>query len=171
MKTVYMLTQMVRADLRERTRRYNFLITLGLMIFLAYAYVPARTAGYITLSVDGARGVYNAAWVGSLVAILTALLMPLVGFYLVKNAIARDIATGVGQIIATTPLRRPLYTVGKWLSNFTVLAIMAGVTALARPSRSSRSAKTASLTWSPYVAHAVDGAADFGAGGGAGAAV
>jgi hypothetical protein len=131
MKTVHMLTQMVRADLLERTRRHSFLITLGLMIFLAYAYVPARTAGYITLSVDGARGVYNAAWVGSLVAILTALLMPLVGFYLVKNAIARDIVTGVGQIIATTPLRRPLYTVGKWLSNFTVLAIMAGVTALA----------------------------------------
>jgi hypothetical protein len=131
MKTVYMLTQMVRADLLERTRRHSFLITLGLMICLAYAYVPARTAGYITLSVAGARGVYNAAWVGSLVAILTALLMPLVGFYLVKNAIARDIATGVGQIIATTPLRRLLYTVGKWLSNLTVLVVMVGVTAVA----------------------------------------
>jgi hypothetical protein len=131
MKTVHILTQMVRADLLERTRRHSFLITLGLMLFLAYAYAPARTAGYITLSVDGARGVYNAAWVGSLVAILTALFMPLVGFYLVKNAVARDTTTGVGQIIATTPLRRPLYTVGKWLSNFTVLAVMVGVTALA----------------------------------------
>ena len=131
MKTVRILTQMVRADLLERTRRHSFLITLGLMIFLAYAYVPSRTAGYITLSVDGARGVYNAAWVGSLVAILTALLMPLVGFYLVKNAVARDTATGVGQIIATTPLRRPLYTLGKWLSNLAVLAVMVGVTALA----------------------------------------
>jgi hypothetical protein len=131
MKTVHILTQMVRADLLERTRRYSFLITLGLMILLAYAYVPDRAAGYITLSVDGARGLYNAAWVGSLIAILTALLMPLLGFYLVKNAIARDIATGVGQIIATTPLRRPLYTLGKWLSNFTVLTVMVGVTAVA----------------------------------------
>jgi hypothetical protein len=131
MKTLHVLTQMVRADLLERTRRHSFLITLGLMLFLAYAYVPARTAGYITLSVDGARGVYNAAWVGSLVAILTTLLMPLVGFYLVKNAIARDTASGVGQIIATTPLRRALYTVGKWLSNLTVLMLTVGVTALA----------------------------------------
>lgn len=122
---------LARADFLERTRRYSFLITLGLILFLAYSYVPSRDAGYITLAVDGARGIYNSAWVGSLVAILTGIMLPLLGFYLVKNAVARDTQTGVGQIMATTPLTRPVYTLGKWLSNFAVLALMAGVTALA----------------------------------------
>jgi hypothetical protein len=57
--------------------------------------------------------------------------MPGLGFYLVKNAVARDAETGVGQILATTPLTRPAYTLGKWLSNLAVLAVMIGATALA----------------------------------------
>jgi ABC-type transport system involved in multi-copper enzyme maturation permease subunit len=128
LRSIYHLA---RADFLERTRRYSFLITLGLILFLAYSYVPSRDAGYITLAVEGARGVYNSAWVGSLVAILTGITLPLLGFYLVKNAVARDTQTGVGQIMATTPLTRPAYTLGKWLSNLAVLSVMAGITALA----------------------------------------
>ena len=128
LRTIYHLA---RADFLERTRRYSFLVTLGLIIFLAYCYVPSRNAGYITLTVDGARGLYNSAWVGSLVAILAGMTMPGLGFYLVKNAIARDTQTGVGQIMATTPLTRPVYTLGKWLSNFAVLGLMVGITILA----------------------------------------
>jgi len=131
MTSLRSIYHLARADFLERTRRYSFLITLGLILFLAYSYVPSRDAGYITLAVDGARGVYNSAWVGSLVAILTGLILPLLGFYLVKNAVARDSQTGVGQIMATTPLTRPVYTLGKWLSNVAVLALMAGATALA----------------------------------------
>jgi hypothetical protein len=46
------------------------------------------------------------------------------GFYLVKGSVARDRETGVGQIMATTSLTRPLYTLGKWLSNFAVFVAM-----------------------------------------------
>jgi hypothetical protein len=38
--------------------------------------------------------------------------------------VARDRETGVGQIMATTPLTPPLYLFGKWLSNFGVLLAM-----------------------------------------------
>ncbi len=130
MTTLHSIYHLMRADYLERTRRYSFLVTLAAVVFMAYAYVPSRTAGYITLSVDGARGLYNSAWVGSLVAILVGITMPGLGFYLVKNAIARDTETGVGQIIATTPLRRLAYILGKWLSNLSVLTVMIAVTAL-----------------------------------------
>jgi len=122
---------LARADFLERTRRYSFLVTLVLIVFMAYAYVPSSRAGYITLSVDGARGVYNSAWVANLVAILVGITMPGLGFFLVKNAITRDTETGVGQILATTPLKRPAYTIGKWLSNLAVLVVMLAVTILA----------------------------------------
>jgi len=131
MNNLSAIYHLARADFLERTRRQGFLVTLILIVFMAYLYVPSSNAGYITLSVDGARGIYNSAWVANLVAILVGITMPGLGFYLVKNAIARDTETGVGQILATTPLKRPTYTIGKWLSNFAVLSLMLAVIALA----------------------------------------
>ena len=55
--------------------------------------------------------------------VAVSFLLGWVGFYLVKGSVSRDYATGVGQIMATTPLNRPLYMLGKWLSNFAVLGI------------------------------------------------
>jgi len=54
----------------------------------------------------------------------TNFVLGLFGFYLVSDCIERDIRTGVGQIIATTPVRRATYLVGKWLSNLAVLSVL-----------------------------------------------
>jgi hypothetical protein len=59
------------------------------------------------------------------------LILSLFGFYLVKNAIERDLETRVGQIIATTPVSRFQYLLGKWLSNFAVLLALIGLLAVA----------------------------------------
>jgi ABC-type transport system involved in multi-copper enzyme maturation permease subunit len=77
------------------------------------------------------RGVYNSAWVGSLMAIVITFFLGLIGFFLVKNTIERDERTGVGQIIATTSLTRPQYLLGKWLSNFAVLTTLVAILAFA----------------------------------------
>ncbi|MEI7769127.1 MAG: hypothetical protein WCI67_04010 [Chloroflexales bacterium] len=37
----------------------------------------------------------------------------------------------MGQILATTPISRPHYMLGKWLSNFLVLALLVGILLLA----------------------------------------
>jgi hypothetical protein len=127
LRTLFHLT---RADFLERARRYSFLVTLGLTIFAAYVYVPPTSANYLTLGLGNYRGAYNSAWVGGAVAVLCSALLSLPAFYLVKNAIERDEQTRVGQIIATTPLSKPLYTLGKAFSNFVFLAVMVGMTAL-----------------------------------------
>ena len=122
---------LMRADLFERARRYSFLITLGSVVFAAYLYIPPKEADYLTLGLGNYRGVYNSAWIGSAVAVLSSALLSLPAFYLVKNAVERDERTRVGQIVATTPLSKPLYTLGKAFSNFVFLAVMVGVIALA----------------------------------------
>jgi hypothetical protein len=127
----YLLYHLARADFLERSRRYSFLITLGLTIYAAYLYLPPSNSGYLTLGLDHYRGAYNSAWIGGAVAVLCSALLSLPAFYLVKNAIERDEQTGVGQIIATTPLTKPLYTLGKTFSNFVFLAVMVVVIALA----------------------------------------
>ncbi len=76
------------------------------------------------IQLGGHRGVYTSAWVGALVALVTTCWVSLVGFYIVKGGIDRDRQTGVGQVLAATPLSKPTYTLGKFLSNFAVLGSM-----------------------------------------------
>lgn len=116
-----------RADFLERVRRYSFLLTLLFAVFLGYG----AASGKITLHLGDYRGVYTSAWIGALVAMVTTCFVSLVGFYIVKNAIDRDRQTGVGQILAATPLSKVSYALGKFLSNFAVLSSMVLVLALA----------------------------------------
>jgi hypothetical protein len=123
----------IKADFLERVRSYGFIVVLLLTLLAAYVFVPSPDAGYMTLKLASPgdssyfRGEYNSAWIGIMVALLTTLFLSLFGFFLVKNAINRDRTTGVGQIIATTPVSKPLYLFGKAISNFTVLAVIVGV--------------------------------------------
>ena len=120
MKTLHILYEMARADFLERTRRYSFLLMLGLVVWIGYL----SASGQIRMRVPPEYiGIVNSAWVGATMTITVSFLLGWVGFYIVKGSVSRDYATGVGQIMATTPLSRPLYMLGKWLSNFAVLAI------------------------------------------------
>ena len=125
MRAFHRFYQSIKADFLERTRRYSFLITLGVMIYIGYLAVPAADAGVLTVDLGNLRGVYNSAWLGSMTSLLSTALLSLPGFYLVKNALSRDRRTRVGQIIAATPLSKATYILGKTLSNFFYLALIA----------------------------------------------
>ena len=127
MNNLRILYHMARADFLERVRRYSFLLVLAATGYLGFAI----NRGDLYLELDGYRGVLNSAWVGGMMAASSVLLLTLFGFYLVKNTIERDRETGVGQIIATTPISRPMYLLGKWLSNTAVLLTLIIILALA----------------------------------------
>jgi hypothetical protein len=141
MKRLSVLYHLARADFLERVRCYSFLIVLGVTILVGYAMVPSHEARYATGfsfclmppaergCLAYARGVHNSAWVGTVMAFMVVNFLSLFGFYLVKNAVERDWQTGVGQIVAATPLSKLQYTLGKWLSNFVLLALMIAVLA------------------------------------------
>jgi hypothetical protein len=131
MSQVRTLYHLMRADFLERVRRYSFLVTLLAIVAVTYLYLPALdTPAWFYLNMGGPRPLYTSAWIGLAVAALMTEFFPLFGFYLVKNAIERDRRTGVGEIIATTPLSKPMYTLGKWLSNVAVFCAVIGVTLL-----------------------------------------
>ncbi len=118
---------LARADLLERTRRYQYVATIAVTLLVGTLLVPARNAGYETFLVDGYRGIYNSPWIGAIFAILASMLLSLFGFYNVKSAVERDRKTRVGEIIAATPVARFDYAFGKALSNFLVLGSMAAI--------------------------------------------
>jgi hypothetical protein len=126
-KQLRAISAIARADFLERVRRYSFLLTLLFAVFLGYAAATGR----IALQLGEYRGIYTSAWIGALIAMTTTCFVSLVGFYIVKSAIDRDRQTGVGQILAATPLSKAAYTLGKFGSNFAVLASMVGILAVA----------------------------------------
>jgi hypothetical protein len=118
---------LARADLLERTRRYQYLATIAVTLIVGTLLVPARSAGYQTFLVDGYRGIYNSAWIGATFAILASMLLSLFGFYNIKSAVERDRSSRVGEIVAATSIGRFDYALGKALSNFLVLGSMAAI--------------------------------------------
>ncbi len=124
LRSIYHL---MRADLLERLRQYSFMVVMVMTVFAGYLLVPPIGAAYTSFVIGSHRGFYNSPWVGTLFGVVACTLLALVGFYLVKNAVQRDGRTRVGQIIATTPVRKPFYTLGKWLSNVTVFALILAV--------------------------------------------
>ena len=136
MKTLSILFHLALADFYERARRYSFLLTLAAMIGLGvlvnsgYAYlylIPGdQTPGSLMY-----RGEFNSAWIGTMTVLVLNNFLGLFGFYLVSDCIKRDIHTGVGQIIAATPISRAEYLIGKWISNCLVLYVLVLILAAA----------------------------------------
>lgn len=124
------LYSIIKADYRQRTRSYAFLITLAITFYAAYSFVPPPTATYTTLNVVGYKGIYNSAWVGYVSGMMTAIMLSLYGFFLVNGGIKKDIDTEVGLIIATTPITNFGYLLSKLFSNFLVLLTIAGCTSV-----------------------------------------
>lgn len=120
MSAARVIYHLARADFLERVRRYSFLVMLALAVLLGY-----QTAiGNVRLQLGPYRGEFNSAWIGGMMSIIITFFVGWFGFYLVKGSVARDRETGVGQIMATTPMSRPFYMLGKWISNFAVLMTM-----------------------------------------------
>jgi hypothetical protein len=127
MKTLNALYHLALADFFERARRYRFLLTLAAVIYLSVLVNSGTVFFYLmpgNLNSLAFRGEFNSAWIGTMTVLVTNSFLGLFGFYLVTDCVERDIRTGVGQIIATTPVRRATYLIGKWISNFAVLSVL-----------------------------------------------
>lgn len=126
MRTPRVLLQMVRADFLERARSYNFLILLCASLYLGYAV----NMGQIVIRFNICKEIFDTPWVSAMVALAITFLLGFFGFFVVKGSIERDARTGVGQIMAATPLKRIEYVFGKWLSHFVILCALVIVLAI-----------------------------------------
>jgi hypothetical protein len=133
MSSLGSIYHIVRADLLERVRSYSFMVVMVLTVLAGYLLVPPYGAAYTSFVIGSHRGYYNSPWVGLIYGIVACTLLALFGFYLVKNTVERDERTRVGQIIASTPVRKGFYTLGKWLSNLALLSLILVVLTLMAP--------------------------------------
>lgn len=117
------LFHLVRAGFLERVRRQNFLVVMLSVTLMSLAIASGR----LVLRLDVYLGEFNSAWVGALVAGSTTVLLCFANFFIVKNAIELDRETGVGELVASTPMSKFTYLLGKMFSNFAVLIAIEGI--------------------------------------------
>ncbi|WP_026400841.1 hypothetical protein [Actinomadura rifamycini] len=117
-------------DVRDRVRRPAYAVTLLAAVGLGYLAVPDPGGRLVIMYIGEHRGVYGSAYVGTATALASALWLTLGGFYVVRGAVGRDERTGVGRLLAASPLRTTAYLAGKWLANAMVLGSMVAVLAV-----------------------------------------
>lgn len=120
------------ADFKERSRRFSFWAMVALCLFAAFLFIPNPTASFRVLVLDS--HIYaqasNPTWIPMASALCTGLLLPLLGFAFVKNAIGGDRENGVLSLLQSTRLPRVGYVAGKFLSNCGILLAWLGVLVL-----------------------------------------
>ena len=117
----------VRADVLIRFRRASTIVVFLLLSAFAYVWVPDPATGRTIMQVSGARVLYDSAAIGMATASIGAIFVGLFAFYVISNAVGRDVVTRCGQVIASTRIGTGEYIAGKFLGNVVFLTVfMAG---------------------------------------------
>jgi hypothetical protein len=116
----------VRADFLIRFRRLSTVIIFLFLSGFAYVWVPAASSGRTLMQINGARVLYNSAAIGMGTSMLASVFIGLFGFYVVSNAVRRDVNSRCGYVIASTTMRTGEYIAGKFLGNVVFLTTFIG---------------------------------------------
>lgn len=121
--TLHRLLAVVRADVLIRMRRPSTAVVFVLLSMIPYMWIPAPSTGRALIQVGGARALYNSAAIGMATATLGTMFIGLFGFYIISNALRRDVLSRCGYVIASTTMRGSEYIVGKFAGNVAFLSL------------------------------------------------
>lgn len=117
------LLAVVRADFLIRLRRPSTAVVFLLISAIPYLWIPDPASGRALIVIKQQRALYNSAAIGMGTASIGTLLIGLFGFYVISNAIRRDVLTRCGFVIASTTMRGSEYIVGKFAGNVVFLTV------------------------------------------------
>ncbi|WP_157849826.1 MULTISPECIES: ABC transporter permease [Streptomyces] len=112
------------ADFRERRRRPGYLVVLLGTLALGLLAAPVGDSRWEVFQVTDLHGRYTSGYVGTVTALGGAVWLSLAGFGIARGAVPRDEQSGVGQLLAATPLGRIAYLAGKFGSNLLLFGSM-----------------------------------------------
>ncbi len=101
----------VGADVMIRVRRPSSIAVFLLLCFFAYIVVPPVSSGRTLMQIDGHRALLTSDTIALATAGFVAILLGMLGFYLVSNTIRRDALTRTGSVIAAMPVTNAEYLV------------------------------------------------------------
>ncbi|MBA3652093.1 MAG: hypothetical protein H0W66_11605 [Chthoniobacterales bacterium] len=116
----------VRTDFLVRFRRVSTVVVFLLLSAFAYVWIPAPSTGRTLIQINGHRAIYNSGAIGMGTASLGMIFVGLFGFYVISNAVRRDVVSRCGLVVASTPMRSGEYLLGKFLGNVFFLVTFLG---------------------------------------------
>lgn len=120
---LHRLAAIVRADFLIRLRRPSTVVVFLLLSAIPYLWIPNPASGRALMQIGGKRALYNSATIGMATATLAAMFIGLAGFYVISNALRRDILSRCGYVIASTTVRGSEYIIGKFAGNVAFLSV------------------------------------------------
>lgn len=123
---LHRLAAIVRADFLIRLRRPSTIVIFLLLSAIPYLWIPAPSTGRALMVIGGKRALYNSATIGMATAALGSIFIGMFGFYVISNALRRDVLSRCGYVIASTTMRGSEYIVGKFAGNFVFLSVFTG---------------------------------------------
>ena len=122
-----------QSDFREHTRRFSFIALCALSVLAAFLFVPDPYAEMTSIAVDADyfSQATNWTWIPMASALCTGMLLPVAGFFYLRNSLTLDRKTGTVNLIYTSPVNRVVYLTGKYLSNSLILICILSVVILA----------------------------------------
>jgi len=120
------IAAIVITDVRIRFRRPSTAVLFLLLSACAYLWIPAPSTGRTLLQINGQRALYNSGAIGMGTASLATIFVGLVGFYVISNALRRDVQTRCGFVLASTGMRSGEYLFGKFAGNLAFLITFIG---------------------------------------------
>ncbi len=111
------IAAIVRVDFLVRFRRVSTVIIFLLLSAFAYVWIPSPATGRTLIQINGQRAIYNSGAIGMGTASLGMIFVGLFGFYVISNAVRKDVVSRCGLVAASTPMRSGDYLVGKFLGN------------------------------------------------------
>ncbi|MDX2130058.1 MAG: hypothetical protein SFU91_13575 [Chloroherpetonaceae bacterium] len=120
------LREIVLTDFKLRFPRLSTFAVLLLTIGGTFFLIPDPSSGLTMIMIKGVRATYSPDTIALGSAMFCTILLTLFGYYIVSHTIRRDIQSGVGLLLASTPITNTEYLFGKFLGNFALLfSIMA----------------------------------------------
>lgn len=123
---MHRIAAVVVADVRIRFRRLSTLIVFVLLSSCAYLWVPDPRTGRALIEIAGKRALYNSGAIGMGTAAMATIFVGLIGYYVISNALRRDVSSRCGFVLASTGMRSSEYLAGKFLGNVVFLATFIG---------------------------------------------
>lgn len=120
---LHRLLAVIRADFLIRLRRPSTIVVFLLLSAIPYLWIPAPSTGRALMQIGGKRALYNSATIGMATATLATMFLGLIGFYVVSNAMRRDVLSRCGYVIGSTTMRGSEYIVGKFAGNVVFLTV------------------------------------------------
>jgi hypothetical protein len=117
------LLAIIRADFLIRLRRPSTVVVFLLLSAVPYLWIPAPSTGRALMQIGNQRALYNSATIGMATATLATMFIGLFGFYVISNALRRDVLSRCGYVIASTTMRGSEYIAGKFAGNVVFLSV------------------------------------------------